>query len=204
VNQYVRFLREFMFRPGSVGAVSPSSEGLAKKMVEWIDWPEVHAVAEYGPGTGVFTEHILQQMRPGTRLVAVEINPTFAATVRGRFPDVAVHEDSVGNIREICRKEQIEQLDAVICGLPWAAFSRKDQLDYLDALTGMLRPGGQFVTFAYLQGLLLPAGQRFKALLRQYFSDVTRSGIAWRNVPPAFVYRCRRAPPSPDADGACG
>ena len=53
-------------------------------------------------------------------------------------------------------------------------------------------PGGQFATFAYLQGLLLPAGQRFKDKLAQSFSKVEKSPTVWRNLPPAFVYRCTK------------
>ena len=59
-------------------------------------------------------------------------------------------------------------------------------------MMAVLRPGGQFATFAYLQGLLLPAARRFRANLGRSFSQVERSPTAWTNLPPAFVYRCRR------------
>ena len=192
VKDCARFLFEFVRRPGVVGAVSPSSPGLALKMVEWIDWPQVHAVAEYGPGTGVFTGHILQRMQPQTRFFAVEINPRFVESMRAAYPGLAVYQESVKNVKSLCQKEQIDQLDAIVCGLPWAAFSEPMQNDFLDAMMTVLRPGGQFVTFAYLQGLLLPAGRRFGRKLRSYFSSVQRSKTAWRNLPPALVYRCRR------------
>ncbi len=50
--------------------------------------------------------------------------------------------------------------------------------------------GGVFVTFAYLQGLVLPSGKKFKHNLKKYFSHVERSEVVWGNVPPAIVYRC--------------
>jgi len=56
----------------------------------------------------------------------------------------------------------------------------------------VMGPGGQFVTFAYLQGLLLPPGRRFAALLPNYFNHVSKSRTVWLNLPPAFVYQCRR------------
>jgi phospholipid N-methyltransferase len=56
----------------------------------------------------------------------------------------------------------------------------------------VLRPGGQFVTFAYLHGLPLPAGRRFANRLPEYFSEISRSRTVWMNLPPALVYRCRR------------
>ena len=56
----------------------------------------------------------------------------------------------------------------------------------------VLRPGGQFATFAYVPGQALPAAHRLRRKLREVFSEVTTSRVVWRNTPPAFVYRCRR------------
>ena len=192
LSEHARFLSEFVLRPRAVGAVSPSSRGLAEKMVEWIDWPNVRAVVEYGPGTGAFTKEILSRLSPGTSFFAIEINPVFAARLAERYPDVPVHEESVKDVARLCEQEGIEQVDAIVCGLPWAAFCNRDQEDFLEAMTTVLRPGGQFVTFAYLQGLLMPAGRRFKGKLRRHFSRIERSKTAWMNLPPAFVYRCCR------------
>jgi len=187
-----RFLSEFALKPRVVGAVSPSSRGLAEKMVQWIDWPNVQAVVEYGPGTGAFTEHILSRIHPGTKFFAIEINPAFVARFAKRYPGVRVYQDSVKNVAALCGQEGIAQVDAIISGLPWASFCDRDQADFLDATAAVLAPGGRFATFAYLQGLLMPAGRRFKSRLRRYFSRIERSKTAWVNLPPAFVYRCRR------------
>jgi phospholipid N-methyltransferase len=82
--------------------------------------------------------------------------------------------------------------DAIVSGLPWAAFAPEMQQRVLDEMMRVLRPGGRFVTFAYLQGLLLAGGQNFARVLPKYFSEVQRSRIIWNNLPPAFVYRCKR------------
>ena len=37
-----------------------------------------------------------------------------------------------------------------------------------------------------------PAAHRFRARLRGAFEEVLVSATVWRNVPPAFVYVCRR------------
>jgi phospholipid N-methyltransferase len=187
-----RFFWEFVRKPGVVGAVAPSSGGLARRMVEWIDWPRARTVLEYGPGTGAFTREILSRLDAGARMVAIEINPHFAAALAEQFPAVRVHEENVKNVEKVCRDEGIAVVDAILCGLPWASFAPADQDECLEAMLRVLRPGGQFATFAYLQGLLLPAGRRFRRKLRQYFSRVQTSSIVWRNLPPAFVYRCTR------------
>jgi phospholipid N-methyltransferase len=80
----------------------------------------------------------------------------------------------------------------VISGLPWASFSATLQTDIFQAMFSVLRPGGSFATFAYLQGTKLPAGKRFAELLKKNFSSVVKSPVVWRNLPPAFVYRCVR------------
>ena len=186
------FFREFAAKPRVIGAIAPSSRGLAASMVQWIDWSRVEAVVEYGPGTGVFTRSILSSMRSATKLLAIEINPKFAAALEGRFPTVRVVNDSVKNVKSLCAHEGIDRVDAIVCGLPWAAFSNQQQTELLEATMAVLKPGGVFATFAHLQGLLLPAGQRFRRKLPHYFSQTELSKTVWLNLPPSFVYRCRR------------
>ncbi len=188
----VRFLPQFLAHPGVVGAVSPSSQRLASRMVEWIDWSEAAAVVQYGPGTGVFTERILSEIEPGTRFFGIEINPVFFAVVQQRFSDARFYNDSIENVEALCEQQGIESVDAIVSGIPWAAFSERDQTQCLAAMMRVLRPGGQFVTFAYLQGLALPAGRRFRRKLHELFTSVECSATVWLNLPPAFVYRCRR------------
>ena len=192
IREHTRFLREFFRKPAVVGAIAPSSRSLTRKMVEWTDWPNVRYVIEYGPGTGVFTGQILAEMQPGTKFFAIEISPSFVDLLARSYPQARVYQDSVTHVQDLCQREGITQVDVILSGLPWAAFSPEDQAAYLDAMMKVLKPGGQFVTFAYLQGLLLPAGRRFKRQLSRYFSSVERSPTAWLNLPPAFVYRCRR------------
>lgn len=186
------FLREFISKPTAVGAVAPSSTRLAEEMVNWVDWETVHRVVELGPGTGVFTEAIIQKAAPDCRYLAVEINPRLAAIFHQRFPQLRLAEESVSNLAGICAKESLSEVDLIVSGLPWASFSSSDQVGYLDAIMSVLAEGGGFCTFAYLQGLLLAQGRAFRRRLHDYFGRVEVSRTVWKNVPPAFVYRCRR------------
>ena len=188
----MKFLKEFIARPGTTGAIAPSSEFLARMMLDDLALDAADAVLEYGPGTGAFTEHILRELKPDARYVAIELNPEFAQTFKSSFPRVALFQDSVANARAICDSAGIESADCIVCGLPWAAFSESIQTKFLDEMMRVLRPGGRFVTFAYLHGLPLPTAKRFATLLPNYFSRVVRSPVVWKNIPPAFVYRCRR------------
>jgi phosphatidylethanolamine/phosphatidyl-N-methylethanolamine N-methyltransferase len=179
-----------MRQPGRIGAIAASSSYLAREMVDSFDWPRVRTVVEYGPGTGAFTRAILSCRSADARYFAVELNDDFVGVMRQKFPDEKVYHRSVIDIQEICREEGVGQVDAIICGLPWASFPEQLQTDIMDAMLRVLAPTGQFATFAYLQGLLLPAGQRFRRRLPQSFGRVTTSRVVWRNMPPAFIYRC--------------
>jgi len=191
MSDALTFLRSFISQPVKVGAIAPSSRYLAEQMVLSVDWSTAKAVVEYGPGTGVFTQRISECLRPGSKFFAIEQSSELAQRTRSRCPGVQVHCDSVANVENLCRQEGIEQVDAILCGLPWAAFPESLQRECFDAMLRVLKPGGQFATFAYWQGVVLPAGQRFSKLLRSTFSEVRRSPTVWRNLPPAFVYRCR-------------
>lgn len=161
-------------------------------MVDWFDWNEVRNVVEFGPGTGVFTAGIAERLHPESRFFAIERSGELAALTRRRCPGIVVHEASAADVRDLCRREGMDQVDAIICGLPWASFPQSLQASILDAALDVLRPGGQFATFAYWQGVVLPAGRRFSQRLRGSFTDVHRSPTVWRNLPPAFVYRCTK------------
>ncbi len=186
------FLRAFLRNKSQVGALTPSGDKLADAMVDWIDWSSVKSAVEFGPGTGVFTEKILTRLRPDSKFFAVEQDEHLADITRARCPGARVHTDCVSNISAICEKEEIDKVDVVISGLPWAVFTPELQKELLVEMKSVLKPGGKFVTFAYLQGMLLPAAQRFRKLLNDEFVDVHQSKVVWGNVPPAFVYRSVR------------
>ena len=192
MSETLRFLREFVRRPSEVGAVTPSGPALARRMVEGLGLEAARAVVEYGPGPGPITAAILERLPRGAVFFAIELNPVFAARLRERHPGLLVYNDSVAEVRMLAERLGLREVDCIVSGLPWASFPEAEQRRLLERTAEVLRPGGRFVTFAYLQGFLLPAAWRFRALLREFFPEVRRSPVVWRNLPPAFVWRCRR------------
>jgi phospholipid N-methyltransferase len=192
MSDTITFIKNFIRHPTQVGAISPSSPSLVKTMVDWIDWENAKGVVEFGPGTGVFTEAIAARLSNDARFIAIEQSAELAETTRKRVPGVNVIQDSATKVAELCRQSSMESVDAIVCGLPWAAFPESLTDEIMDAMFSVLRPGGQFATFAYWQGVILPAGMRFSRRLNRTFRSVEKSPTAWRNLPPAFVYRCIR------------
>jgi phospholipid N-methyltransferase len=101
-------------------------------------------------------------------------------------------EDSVSNVEGVCKRAGVQSVDCVISGLPWATFPESMQVECLDAMMRVLKPGGRFATFSYLHSLALNGSRRFANRLPEYFKTISKSPVVWRNMPPAFVYRCRR------------
>lgn len=187
------YLKQYLRAPKQIGAVAPSSDQLAERMIETIDFSKAKAIAEFGPGPGGVTAVLLRRLQPSTRFFAIEANPEMCRAFRQRFPSVALCEGSAEQVGEFASQQGLPAqggLDAIVSGLPWAAFSTQLQRSILRAALIALRPGGQFVTFAYSAGVYLPAGRRFAALLPEHFSSITKSRGVWLNIPPAFVYRC--------------
>jgi phospholipid N-methyltransferase len=190
-DQAVQFLKEFVNRPQEIGAIVPSSPALAREVVRSIAWDKVQVAVEYGPGLGAITGEILTRTE-GKDFFAIELNQAYADRFRRSYPDVPLYRDSVANVVSIAAEHGVEAIDCVISGLPWAIFSDAVQDEILDAMFQVLREGGQFATFAYMHGLALPAGRRFREKLTRRFRKLDRSPVVWRNTPPAVVYHCVR------------
>ena len=175
-----------------MGSITPSSAQLARAMVENMGISEADTVVELGPGTGVFTRVIEEQLKPDARFLCFEINRELAARLSHRFPRVQVVNDSVENLDLHLKAAGREGVDAAISGLPWAAFSQERQQRLLDSTVKALKPGGRFATFAYSHAVWLPQARQFRELLDSRFNSVETSKVVWRNMPPAFVYRCHK------------
>jgi phospholipid N-methyltransferase len=140
----------------------------------------------------VFTRIIEEQLKHDAQFLCFEINREMADDLSRRFPRVQVVNDSVEHIRHHLKAAGRDSVDAIISGLPWAAFSPKRQERFLDAAVTSLGPEGRFATFAYSHASWLPPARRFRELLDSRFRRIETSKVVWRNTPPAFVYRCYR------------
>jgi phosphatidylethanolamine/phosphatidyl-N-methylethanolamine N-methyltransferase len=186
------FLVESVTSHNEVRALASSSQGLAELITDLASLDTADAVIELGPGTGVFTEKIVEKTRAGSTFLAFEINPKFVEVTRRRCPRCTVVQESAVHARKYLNASGLEHCDSVVSGLPWATFSETLQDDLLDAISDALRPGGTFVAFTYVSSLLLPGGRGFRRKLHERFTEVEQSRVVWRNMPPAFVYRAVR------------
>jgi phospholipid N-methyltransferase len=196
----VRFFQMFLVEPRTVGAIAPSSPALAAQIVRAAGVSRADRIVELGGGTGSFTRSIVQEAAETAAILSIEVNPTFAEILAARFRRVQVIADSAENLRVHMDGAGMPAADSIVSGLPWAVFSSDLQLRLLAAIRDALRSGGTFATFAYLHAAWLPGARRFREHLASHFDTVEESRVIWRNLPPAFVYRCgisrRDVPPA--------
>src|SRR4051794_23323498 len=83
----LRFLRAFIAHPRQVGAILPTSRWAVRDMLDLADVPGAGLVVELGAGTGVSTGEVLARLKPGGRVLALEIDPRLAKILEERFPD---------------------------------------------------------------------------------------------------------------------
>lgn len=161
-------------------------------MVDEASLEGASVIVEYGPGTGPMTRELLARKPAHAKLIAIERNDEFVALLRQQHPELDLVHDTVQELPNILAARGEQTTDRVVSSLPWVSFEPDLQRDIITTTRDALSEGGLFVTFAYVQGLALPRAWRFRSLLRELFSDVKQSDVIWANVPPAFIYTCRK------------
>ncbi|HEY8901396.1 MAG TPA: rRNA adenine N-6-methyltransferase family protein [Chthoniobacterales bacterium] len=188
----MQFFKEALFAPHTTGAIAPSSKHLARVIVEKAGVTDAERILEIGPGTGAFTGHILKQKKRDAHFVAIERNPNFATDLKGRFPHARIVEGCATELRDHATAHAFTEADSIVSGLPWTIFDPKLQYTILGGIHDVLGKGGTFATFAYFGSHWMPGGQNFRNLLRSVFPNTRTSNVVLRNLPPAFVYYCRK------------
>jgi phospholipid N-methyltransferase len=176
--------------PRRVGAVVPSGAALARAITREIS-PNSAPVVELGPGTGAFTERLLERGVPEDRLALVEYGPDFARLLQARYPHAQVLQMDATRLRHVDLFNH-EKAGAVVSGLPLLSLSPREVIGILRGAFHHLRADGAFYQFTY--GPRCPVAP---AILARLGLRATRIGRAIINVPPAGIYRIIRDPLAP-------
>lgn len=183
------FLGEFVLSPMTIGALTESPPRVAAAMCDKIGLESARAVVEIGPGSGPITREILRRLPAGARFFAIEKNPKMASMFRARNPGVVVHEASGERIRELCVREGMGPLDAVVSSIPWILLPRPVQERMLDEVIASIKPGGHMSFLTYRQESL-GIVRRFVALAKDRFAYVEGPQSVRARFATCRVYRC--------------
>lgn len=182
--QLITFLAEFIKHPKTIGAISPSSKKLARKMVETICFKNAQCIVELGPGTGSFTKELIKRKERSTKLILIENNEVFYEKLRKQFeqePSVIVIHGSAEDLCMYMTALNIEKIDYVVSGLPFTSLNPAVSSRILGNVKDCLKDG-KFITFQY--SLVR------KSFIQNFFEDITHEKV-WINLPPAYVLSCK-------------
>lgn len=186
------FLYHYLRNPKATGAIMQSSKYLAQIITQNINLENADNIIELGPGMGAFTKMILEKKKESARFFVVEINPKLARKLAHKLSNIDIALGSAQNLGEMMSARGMERADVIISGIPFAFLSAREQSIILKSVHSALRVGGYFSTFAYHTSLLTPFSRTFKRALHRTFSRVETSKSILLNIPPAFVYVCRK------------
>jgi phosphatidylethanolamine/phosphatidyl-N-methylethanolamine N-methyltransferase len=180
----VHFIRSWLEKPLSTGAVTPSSKLLARTMAAYVD-PEIAGpVIELGPGTGPVTEALVTQGIDPARLVLVEFNPTFCRLLCARYPTAAVVQGDAYNLQRLLGTLLPQPAAAVVSGLPLFTKPLKMRLRLVQEAFRLMAPQAPFIQFTYAMVPPIPKARNGMS--------AEASERIWMNLPPARVWVYRK------------
>ncbi len=161
----------------------PTSRWAVRDMLDMADLARARHVAEFGAGTGVYTGEILKRLHPDADFLAFEIDPNLVATLRERFDDprLRIINDSAENVQNYLNGSKV---DIIVSGLPFTSLPENVKQNIFKQSVQVLAPEGVMLVLQYS-----PLVQRD---LTQMFGSVRRR-VSFLNIPPAFLFACRRA-----------
>jgi phosphatidylethanolamine/phosphatidyl-N-methylethanolamine N-methyltransferase len=184
LDDEVRFIRSWIERPLSTGAVTPSGKILARTMARYVDPNSIGPVVELGPGTGPVTEALVEAGVNPARLVLVESNPAFCRILRARYPDATLVQGDAYGVRRLLETLLLQPAAAMVSGLPLITKPVRMRLRLIRDAFDLMVPGAPFVQFTYAVASPLP--KRFGGF------SIEASERIWMNIPPARVWVYRR------------
>ena len=188
-NSALQFLEAFIREPLTVGSLWPSSAALARVVADSCEFAPSDTVVELGPGIGSFTKLLLERLDEQGQLLAFEISETNITALRVGYPRCQAIHDSA---EHLARHLGDQKARCIISGLAWGNMLPATQDRIMSAISGSRAPEWQFVAFAYVHARYLPTTLRFRKLMVRELSRVETTPVIWRNLPPAYVYRCWR------------
>ena len=186
------FLKRWLRRPFSMGAVIPSgrllAEAMAQATLQALEGRSGHVV-ELGAGTGEVTKALLAAGIAATRLALIEREPELAAFLRRHFSGPQIIEGDAARLPRLLAEHGIAPVAAVVSGLPLLSLPTDVVNGIVHGVFDALPRGAALIQFTY--GPTPPVPRALRQGLRLVG---TRGARIWRNVPPAVVWTFRKPP----------
>ena len=165
----IKFLKEAFVNIKTLGTITPSSRFLSKRMLKEIDFSSVNVIVELGAGNGAITKFILKNLPPKAVLICFEL---------------ILLKSSAENIEIELQKLNVNTVDFIISSLPLTIIPDNISEDILQKSYKVLDKNGSFIQYQY--------SLTYLKKLNSVFKDAISLGFEPLNIPPAFIYRCKK------------
>jgi len=148
-------------------------------MMQGIPWHDMQYIIELGPGTGVFTDHIIKRANPSAEILVIELEDSYLPNLRAAFGHrIDLVHSSAHRMEHLVAERGWPRIDLIVSGLPYNLPS-PFRTPLLDAFRTRSRAGTIIRCFTYF-----PPGMR-----RAYagFHCKTHRMILL-NFPPMWIY----------------
>ena len=185
MNKKIDFFKVAVKNLKTSGTIAPSSRFLAKKMVKNIDFSSSKVLVELGPGNGAITHQILKKLAPDSQLICFEVNDEFYNHLKMiNHPQLTVLKASAEHIDVELEKLGHTKACHIVSSLPLTIIPKDISHSILENSLKSLVKNGTFVQYQY--------SLTYYKHLKQVFKESISLDFEVLNIPPAFVYRCKK------------
>ncbi|HET6528932.1 MAG TPA: methyltransferase domain-containing protein [Balneolaceae bacterium] len=173
------YLKSF-FTDKDVASVTPTSKKCIRHVCAPIDFNRDITLIEYGAGAGVFSEYLLGQMTPDSKLYLFETNKRLFKKLK-EIDDsrVTFFDQSVEKVGKLLPDDETSQTDYIISGIPFSFLDDQEKESILNQSYKLLKQGGEFLAYQ--------TSGHLKEPLQKTFGNV-HTEWEWRNIPPMTIY----------------
>ncbi|MCK4288980.1 MAG: hypothetical protein KAW86_07240 [Bacteroidales bacterium] len=164
-----------------VGAIFPSSKLIVKKIIDKIDFQKAKIIVEYGPGKGVITKKLLDNMHDDASLFVFETNEQFINDLfQIKDRRLIIINTSAENARLVLKNRyKTERVDYIVSTIPFTFLDRRmrRRIIYRTFTLNLLLKG--FITYQYSWLIFHLINRKFKKANWKF---------VLLNIPPAIIF----------------
>jgi phosphatidylethanolamine/phosphatidyl-N-methylethanolamine N-methyltransferase len=175
------FFRRALVHPLQLASPIPSSPALGRLIATHLRDRRGGLTVEIGGGTGVITRELLAAGVAPDHLLVIEIDAEMAGYLRGTLPEARVVTGDARELPDLLPPAWRGRVDTVVSGVPMTVLSAANQRALIDAVFGVLAPGGRFLQYTFSLG-----GSPIRA--KRLGLTGRRLGTTFGNFPPASVW----------------
>lgn len=187
MRENIEFLKAFIDNPLDVGAIVPSSQKLAERMIEGINPDKNSTVMELGVGTGSFTK-LLKEIVPDEKsYLGIEQDKNLVQFLRKNFSEMCFIQGNACKALILHELSKFGKVDYILSGLPFVSMPKEVSKKIFAQIEKFMDQGCMFRTFQYAHGYYLPPAINLRDFMNKRYGICERSPLILRNIPPAVT-----------------